>query len=320
MVLEHAPSILSAFFLLFFIIGFAAFTRSTVLDGHTMATEIKEVGLPAEPLSHLIFTMEFYNATDEATMPEILGFLNKFSVLDKGVGILSLESEALACLNLYLFGSGGLRQAPEGTDNQHNTYGLIVPFGRNLYNPEECYPERKKGDVVLQLDTTVPATTLDNALISVSAIALPDATPSRYLKCTQRNLSAPGATGTFDAELAIGNDLLALLIGMTSFPGASEYLYGGDDFSLLMDNRQEAIVSAKAPELVTEMINRVAGTVRAIAAQNNLIPATHLWMDFDPTRDGQFAIDTRPATDLKLRTNYGVNEALTVSQIELVTL
>ena len=298
----------------------ATFTRSTVLDAHTMATEVKEVGLPAEPLSHLVFTMEFWNATDEATFAEILGFINKLSVLDKGVGILSLESEALACLNLYLFGAGGIRIAPVADDNQHDAYGLIIPLGRTLFNPDECYPERKKGDVILLMDTTVPATTLDNALISISAIALPGITPSRYLKCTQRNVSAPGATGDFDVELAMGNDLLALLIGMTSFAGASENLFGADDLSLMMDNRQEAIVSSKAPELITEMLARIGGATRTLAGMGALIPATHLWMDFDPTRDGEFAIDTRPATDLKLRINYGVNEALTVSQIDLVTI
>lgn len=298
----------------------ANFLRNVVLDAWTMATEVKPIDLPSDPLSHLIFTVEFWNATDEATPAEILGFINKISVLDKGASILSVESEALAALNLYLFGTGGIREAPVSGDNQHDVYGLIIPFGRKLYDESECYPGRKKGDVVLVLDTTVPTTTLDNALISVSAISLPDASPSRYVKFTQRNLSAPGATGEFDAELAIGNDLLALIVGMTSFAGASETIYGGDDFSLIMNNRQEAIVSAKAPELIVEMINRVPASVREIAAQGPMVPATHLWMDFDPTRDGEYAIDTSGANDLKLRIGYGVNEALTVSQLELVSL
>ncbi len=320
MTIQFAPSILGFLVTLVLVFGATQFLRSVILDAHTMATEVKTVELPSDPLSHLLFTVEFYNATDEATFAEILGFINKISVLDKGGSIISLESEALACLNLYLYGAGGIRIAPVSGDNQHDAYGLIIPFGRRTFNPDECYPGRKKGDVTLVLDTTVPATTLDNALISISAVALPDATPSRYMKATQRNLSAPGATGEFDAELAMGNDLLALLVGMTSFAGASEYLFGADDLSLIANNRQEAIVSAKAPELFTEMLPRIGGATRLLAGMGGLIPATHTWMDFDPTRDGEFAFATDGLTDLKLRIGYGVNEALTVSQIELVTL
>ncbi|TET13526.1 MAG: hypothetical protein E3J81_08425 [Dehalococcoidia bacterium] len=315
----NAPAF-SGILALVLLIGFAGFQRSVVLDAHTMATEVVPYKLPSDPISHLIFLVEFYNATDEATPVEILGFINNLAVADRGNSIINCNSEMLAALNLYLFGTGGIRQAPVSTDNQHEVYGLIIPMGRKLYDPADCYPGKKLGDVVLTLDTTVPTTTLDNALISVTAVTLPGAGPTHHIKYTQQNVVAPGATGVFSSGLAIGNDLLALMVGMTSFPGASEYLYGADDFELMLDNRQEAVVSAKAPDLVVEMMNRVPASIRSIAAQAAMVPATHLWLDFDPTRDGEFAIDTSAANDLKLRMNYGVNEALTISQLELVTI
>ncbi len=298
----------------------AEFIRANILDAHLMATEIIVEPLPITPVSHLILTIEYYQATDQATVVEILTFLNQVTVRHRGISIISLEGEDLAALNLYLYASGGVLYDMATTDNLWATYGLIIPFGRKLYDPDECYPATRRGEFEIVLDTTVPTTTLDNAIISLSAVSLPDATPSRHLKATLSSIPAPGATGPNDVDLPIGNDLLACLIGMTSFPGASEYLFGADDLRLLFDNKELDIVSAKAPELLIEMINRVPMTVRSSIAQFHTIPTLYTWMDFDPTRDGQYMIDTRTAASLKLRLNMGVNEALNVVPVELVTL
>lgn len=296
----------------------AEFIRSVVLDAHTMATEVVPYDLPINPISHLILTVEAYNATDEPTIAEILGFINSVAILHTGRQVHNFESEDLAALNLYLYGSGGMALAPVAADNQHLSYTLIIPFGRKPFDPNECFPATRRGEFQISLDTTVPATSLDNALISISAVELPGATPSHHLKATLHSKAAPGATGIDDLELPIGNDLLAILIGMTSFPGTSEYLFGADDLRLLKDNKEIHIVSAKAPELAGEMIFRVPGTVRSDAAQGGLVPNTYIFMDFDPTRDGLYAIDTRGATSLKLRPNYGVDEALNITPVELV--
>lgn len=298
----------------------AEFIRSNILDAHTMATEVVPYPLPITPLSHLILTIEYFQATDQATVAEILGFINNVTIRHRGVSVLSLESEDLAALNLYLYGSGGFLYDLATTDNLWATYGLIIPFGRKLYDPDECYPATRRGEFEIVLDTTTPATTLDNALMSISAVSLPEATPARYLKALLASIPAPGATGPNDVVLPTGNDLLAVLIGMTSFPGASEYLFGADDLRLLFDYKELNIVSAKAPELLIEMINRIEGTNRSTISQFHLIPSLYTWMDFDPTRDGQYAVDTRAAADLRLRLNMGVNEALNVTPVELVTI
>ena len=46
--------------------------RSNILEDYTVATEAKKIDLPTNPLSHLILTMDFYNATNEATLAEVL--------------------------------------------------------------------------------------------------------------------------------------------------------------------------------------------------------------------------------------------------------
>ena len=295
----------------------AEFIRSTILDAHTMATEVKVIDLPINPISHLILTIEALNATDEATITEILGFINKIEIRHLGITALSLESEDLAALNLYLYGSGGLALAPAAADNQHLSYSLIIPFGRTPYNPAECFRPTRKGEFQLSLDTIVPATSLDAALLSVSAIELPGASPTSFLKTSLLSVIAAGATGEQEVDLPIGNPILACLIGMTSFPGASEFLFGADDLRIKVDNKELNIVSSKAPELAGEMIFRVRGTVRSDAAQGGLVPNTYIWMDFDPTRDGNYAIPTAGASRVHLLLNKGVDEALNVVTLEL---
>lgn len=298
----------------------ADFIRSNILDARTMATEVFTEDLPINPISHLILTLEAFNATDEATIAEILGFINLITVRHVGIQIINLESEDLANLNSYLYGSGGQALAPIATDNQHLSYSLIIPFGRRIFDPDECFPATRKGEFQITLDTTIPATSLDNAIISLSAVELPDATPLRHLISTLFSFAAPGATGEQDLDLPIGNDLLAVLFRLTSFPGASEFLFGIDDYRLLVDNRETGIASAKASELAGEMITRAPGTVRSTAAQGGLIPNTCLWMDFDPNRDGEYMIDTRGRSRVHIRANYGVNEAVKMAPLELRTL
>ncbi|GAI59871.1 unnamed protein product, partial [marine sediment metagenome] len=117
-----------------------------------------------------------------------------------------------------------------------------------------------------------------------------------------------------------GNDLLAVLIRLAAFPGATEFIFTVDDFRLLVDNMERGIASAKTVELLGEMLTRVNGTVRSTAAQGGLIPNTSLWMDFDPTRDGTYMIDTRGASRVHLRANYGEAGAIFVAPLELRTI
>lgn len=299
----------------------AEFIRSNILDAHTMATEVVPYDLPINPISHLILTIEGKNEeAAEVTIAQILAFINLITVRHVGIQVINLQSEDLALLNLYLFASGGQALAPDASDTQHMAYSLIIPFGRTLFNPEECFPATRKGEFQISLDTTIPDTTFVEAVISLSAIELPAATPTRHLVSTLFSIAAPGSTGEHDIDLPIGNDILAILMRLSSFAGAAEFLFGVDDIRLLVDNRETGIVSAKTPELLGEMISRAPGTVRSTALQGGLIPNTCTWMDFDPTRNGEYMIDTRGKSRVHLRANYGVNEAIWIAPLELRTI
>ncbi len=205
----------------------AEFIRSTIIDAHTMATEVFTEDLPINPISHLVLTIEGTNEeATEVTIAQILAFINLITVRHTGIQVINLQSEDLALLNLYLFGSGGIALAPDATDTQHMAYSLIIPFGRKLWDPEECFPATRKGEFQITLDTVVPDTTFVNAVLSLSAIQLPEATPARHLVSTLFSITDPGAAGEQDIDLPIGNDILAVLIRLAAFPGAAEFLFG----------------------------------------------------------------------------------------------
>ncbi len=296
------------------------FNHSTIINQRTMATEVQSQDLPTDPISHLLLTIEGYNATDEVTVAEILTFINRLQVLDDGRNVINLDGEHLAALNLYLFGSAGHNQHPIATDNFHVGYTLIIPFGRKLYTPEECYPGRPLGKVQLVWDTTVPATSFDSAVMTVEAVQLPGASPRRWLKSTQKTLTAPGATGEFDHSLNTGNSLVALLIEHTAVPGASEFLHTVNAFEILKDNVQTHYTSTRTAAQMGNRMLRVPSTIRMIAAQDDLAPPAFNWLDFDPNRDDAHLLDARGTSDLKIRCNYAENAALEISQIDLVTV
>lgn len=296
------------------------FLRSILMDGRTSATEVHTVDLPINPLSHLIFTIEGLNVTDEATYAEILAFINTIKVTYRGQSIINLESEDLAALNLYLFGSPGFLQNPIATDNYHRALTLIIPFGRRLFDPDECFPGTRKGELQFTMDTTEMSTSIDSGIISLEAIEILDANPSKFLKATLLSVAAPGATGDNDVELPVGNDLLAIIAKMTTFPSTSSFDYGINKVKLLLDNVESHFASARAAGTIADMAWRHPVFHRALAAQLAPVPAGYMWMDFDPNMDGKYAVKTVNYNSVKVRLTMGVNEAVHIVPVELVAI
>lgn len=294
--------------------------RQRIVERHTSATEVLKENLPIEPLSHLIITMDGYNVTDETTLAEILAFLNNFQVTREGVGIWDLQSEDLYGVNAYLFRHLPEFTQPVATDNMHRALTMIIPFGRRLCDPAECYPATKKGELVVRVDMTVPATSLDNSTISIDAVTLPGATPGRYLKCVRKALSAPGGTGEFEFELATGNKLVACQFRLVTVPQASSHAYGVNIVKLMVDNKETLYTSADMMCMMGERGLRIGAVNATIAAQANSPLNLIAWLDLDPVGSDDFLLDTAGRSSVKLNLNYGVDEAVDLTTLELVNV
>jgi hypothetical protein len=294
------------------------FIRSSLLKDYTTATEVKKIDLPVNPLSHLIISMDAYNATDEATLAELLAFINKITVEHNGVGVCSLQSEDLYGVNTYLYGNRPVLVGKLATDNLHRCLSLIVPFGRRIFDPNECYPATRKGELTLSLDMTVPATSADNSTLNIEAVQLIGATPQRFLKTIMKAVSAPGATGENEVELPIGNKIAAMLLRLTTWPGASTHTYGVNGVKTFVDDSQYGYSYARAQCLTGDLIFHYDTQHGNIAAQGAIQPANILVVDFDPQRDDQFLLETEGKSKVHAVLDMGVDEATYLTTLELV--
>lgn len=296
------------------------FIRSPLVINRTAATEVLPRDLPVNPISHINIMLEGYNATDEATLAEILAFINKVEVTHMGKTIISLESEDLAGLNCYLFKRHPILTQNVATDNATRLLCLVVPFGRRIFDPEECYPATKKGELQFSLDYTAPSSSMDNGILNIETVELPGAAPSRYLKSTMLTVTAPGATGDNDVDLPIGNDIVALQLRMTTFPATSSHTYGINRARVMVDNSEYGYADASAQGLVGDGIFHLQSLPRDIAAFGDILPDNIVWLDYDPHQDGNFLLKTAGKSRVLVRLNMGVDEASYLSIFELVEL
>lgn len=293
------------------------FISSAILKDHTWATETKEIDLPVNPISHIILTLQGFNATDESTLAEILGFLNKVTVTYKGKSIFNMESEDLFALNCFLLKAAPVLTTSVATDNVSRSLSLIIPFGRRLFDPEECLPKTRKGELKLLLDCTVPATTFDNGIINVQCVELPEASPSNYVKSTLMNVSAPGATGDNDVDLPIGNFIAGILLWSTTAFQTSSHTQGIDEARVLVNNSEFGYVSGKFLTHIGQSITNLGQLARVPAAAGELITQHYAYLDYDPVKDNNFLIETSGVSSFKVRLTMGVDEASKVMAIEV---
>ena len=128
------------------------FRRTIIVDNEVPPADgTYTYDLPVAPLSHLMLTICGENETAEATPAEICAAVTTVRVLHRGSSIIAMSSADLLALNHIL-----LRREPiignQVVDvDDLRSLSLVVPMGRFLYDPDECFPESKAGELQLQL-------------------------------------------------------------------------------------------------------------------------------------------------------------------------
>ena len=296
------------------------FIRSTLIRDRVSATEVVERDLPTNPISHLILALSGCQITDETTLAEMLAFVNTIEVTRSGVTVLSMQSEDLYALNCYLYGRRPNLTNCVTTATATRTLGLIIPFGRKIFDPEECFPAMKKGDLTVRLNMTVLGTSVDTGIISLEAVELVGAAPTHYMKSTLMVVVAPGAVGDNDVELPMGNELVCIQLRRTSGPANAGHVYGISNARVLVDNKEYGYVSARAQCLEADRGMQVGGPQTTMLLQQLPTPTSTFWLDYDPNKDGKWLLDTAQASSVKVRLDMGVNEATYMTLVERVAL
>ena len=317
------------------------FTHSVVIPNEAVtAGTAPTYDLPVSPLSHLLFTVRFAQNQANSQLPfaNIPLMISKLEVLYKGSAVTSMNGlDLLACgLMVCDFESWGINLT--GADNDLLAFTFLVPFGRQLYSPVECYPSQSRGELVLQVTWAASFTLIDGVTLQVEAVELPDAHPERFLKMTTSHVT-PAGTTEFDVELPIGNQISDIVLWGTTIPALdvatrtisniqirknnSEYMYSRSNFETLhnMSGRLRA-----APGYYGSHTHQMAAAAFAqwdhvtYPSPANHILANHLLIPFDVRRDGVHILRTDDANDLNVRIKPDVAAAIRVIPCEVVAV
>lgn len=319
----------------------AKYRQSLLSDGETVtAATLITKDLPVNPLSHLLITLNMAQnlANTQMVLADMLGVFSKIEVLASGSPVISMSGADLAAMNMLMHDFSPSRQNSNGADNELVTWTWLVPFGRKTFDPTECYPESKRGELQLQLTPAAAFTHIDTTTLFVEAVELLDATPAAYLRATTKAYT-PAATGEGDIPLPIGNPLAGILLFGTTIPSGATATTTIDKLAMIADNASDVFVGSRFETLRGGIgcrcrphlehgshIHQIDAAAYAqymdssASKYNNDGVSNYLFLDFDPNRDGTYLYPTADLNSLNLRITAGDTNAIRVIPVEQIAV
>lgn len=302
------------------------------------ANTVISYDLPVNPLSFILLTLRFQqNKADvQLDWDKVDAMLSKVEVLYKGSAIFSASGSDIEALQCMLLGYEPWIHNRYGDDDDYTYFTFIIPMGRVLYLPRECFPSSTRGELILQITYASSFTDIDGVSAQIETVELPEAAPERFLRVTTLSVT-PSAAGELDVELPIGNTLAGVLFFGTTYPLADANTQTLTYSQLLRDNKriyfshtnfecwhQLAGIRHKPPIAHGYHIHQLDSAAYAQYMDTSVVKyrndrcVQHHWWDFDPLRDDTFLLDTKGASDLVARIYAGDTNALRVLPCELV--
>lgn len=308
------------------------------------ADGVETFDLAVNPLSVVLIAIRPLNDTGTLTnyprYMDLVGSLNRVSILHRGASVFSMSGRDAAALNFFRHGILPRELNPDDADNERRCAVLPLLLGRFAYDPDSCFPASKRGELVMELDVDVADTGYDGFRYSVETVELLGANPKSY----ERKVSIAqtfAATGDQIFPLPQGNTVRGLLgFGTTGFTGASPAPTWGR-FSLFVDNQQHSVSSSdvevaaslyslmgRQPPMLDLHTHRVTTDGNAQTGLESTGPIesgmggweNYWFVDLDPTRDDLFSIDTQNANSFQLRASVETADAARVIPIEKVAV
>lgn len=295
--------------------------------------------LPVNPLSHFLFTLKALNDTGTITnyniIAALLASVTSIEVLYKGQAIIAGNLRDICCLNWLLTGWQPLQLNLEKTNNEVRGITIPISLGRRPFWGMECFPATRRGELTLRVTYAAAQTGIDTLVAQIETVELLDVTPERFLKYTTLTRT-PAATGDSDADLPLGNDILGVLLFGTSFPSGTSYNSSFGQVRALLDNVEFGYSLTNWETLHGELLNRagdfrhlehihrnnqaVAGTEdnTGVQQESGHIFENYGYLDYDPLKDGSYALQTAGHARAHLRINADVADAQRILPVELI--
>lgn len=297
--------------------------------------------LPINPISFLTLALRLLNNGANAipTWANILATIGNVEVLLDGKHLVQGSLTDLAALTYALWGTVPTIQPISKTDNNILNAVIQIPFGRRAWDPVECLPTARKGDLVVRLTPAAAFTGLDTLTVTLEARQVLDATPERFLKYYTKTFTPP-ATGPNDLDITTGPDYLGLLLFATTVPTAASQNASIASLSLRIDEVEQYYPATRWEALWSEWhVNRpnpfgayehthISDLAAAYTQfQNTGAPSyddhllnNYAYLDFDPIHDLTYRLITRGRSRFHLVLTADVADAVRAMPVELVPL
>ncbi len=216
--------------------------HTTLEPGNILAAAADQLryDLPTNPLSHIIITLMAANNAAHpglyaAGAAAVMSKISNAKVTYRGATV--VDGDPLDLLQVHAGFSHWYPSNAQVNDTDNATRGVswVIPFGRFPYDPDECFPATRRGDLVLTLDTIADPAGLDTFILEIETVELLDAAPSRFIKVTtSQQIMAAGDVN--DVRLPVGNKLLGVLMRAATYPTGASFNSSIADGRLKVDN------------------------------------------------------------------------------------
>jgi hypothetical protein len=289
----------------------------------TASADITPLDLPVNPLSMVILRFRVTN-----TNPAAIGTFSAWddlitqitAVNIKHLGELIVGGSLRDLLAVNTFYQRAFARAVHIINTSAAIRDVVFPIclGRAPYHPTSCFPPTTRGNLKLELTAGALGSGYSAVSLAVETVELIDANPSEYVKYTTN--SATSVAGQFDAMLPIGNKLLGIVLFDTGLRTNTTNNTSWGSLKVLKDNVEQMYaltdirtIAGLAHMHAGHMFDAMPGHIHQIndgAALSDSDDAEtpagqgldgYGYLDFDPMRDGSYALETAGSADLKIR-------------------
>lgn len=302
------------------------------------------IDLPVNPMSHLLLTLRGRNNTTTLSNYRMLksftDYITNVEVLYRGQAVVQGSLADLMTTVAAVTGlSPGLAQV-FNTDNDFRSATFFIPFGRFLFDPDECFPATSRGEFQIRITTGAAPTGMDAIFLQLESVEILNANPSRFIKYTAYTGTGT-STGELDRDLPRGNPIVGVNLFATTVANTTSGVNTVETVKLLVDNKESFYTLANWESLHGDLKRRVPSIMALQAHVHNLngtssfllgsqdtdqpelteeLMENYAYLDFDPRRDGSYMLQTEGRGRVSLRINYGDTNAMRFIPVELVSV
>ena len=305
------------------------------------AGENFQIDLPVNPLSVILITLRALNnvLVNVTSLVDWMAKYTNIGIRYRGASIIDGRLQGLLVAMMmrerFMFALG--QENNVNADVRSFTFPLM--FGRKAYDPNECFPATRRGDLIMDITAAADAGGLNNHTLHIETIELLDATPKQFIKITETQ-QAMAAAGANTIDLPIGNKLLGVLLNPFAFPTGAARTSSFGEINLEVDNVEvmysgmdwegaHALLSRRLPPWWTWLQHRhpfldgAGPAVESFTREGNAdfdLAQQFGLIELDPFNDSSMALDTRGAADVSIQIDSDTADGANVSRIYPIEL